>query len=213
MNISNDGVNRQLFEKCGAWWVSDTVFNECRKGFYPTAFGMWNVFSPCFDWMDLVADLFKNTEVNSCSSNTRWWYLRPARGAGNVELSWSVVWLSVLPKSYCWQHSTACLKELKNMRTPPWGGSLAFGGELLSLGVPQHSVGSNAQHGFACLLLHGSKSYCSLLLFLYTLHGVEAKIRYKHRVHQSLLTQKTDCDRKSSFCRLLSGLCTQQCST
>lgn len=23
---------------------------------------MWNVFSPCFDWMGLVADQFKNTE-------------------------------------------------------------------------------------------------------------------------------------------------------
>lgn len=85
MNISNDGVNRQLFEKCGAWWVSDTVFNECRKGFYPTAFSMWNVFSPCFDWMGLVADQFKNTEVNSCSSSTGWWYLSPARGADEVE--------------------------------------------------------------------------------------------------------------------------------
>lgn len=90
--------------------------------------------------------------------------------------------------------------------TPPWGGSLAFGGELLSLGVPQHGVGSDAQRGFACLLLSGNKIYCSLLLFLYALHRVETKIRYKHRVHQSLLTQKIDCDSKSSFCLLFSGL-------
>jgi len=44
------------------------------------------------------------------------------------------------------------------------------------------------QHGFACLLLSESKMYYLLLLFLYALHEVETKIRYKLRVHQSLLT-------------------------
>lgn len=78
--------------------MSDTVFNECRKGFYPTAFGVWNVFSPCFDWMGLVADLFKNSEQlqqDVVVSETCTW----CRGGGNMELPSSVVWLSVLPKS------------------------------------------------------------------------------------------------------------------
>lgn len=41
--------------------MSDAMFNERRKVFRPTAFSVWNVFSPCrFGWMDLVANLFKN---------------------------------------------------------------------------------------------------------------------------------------------------------
>lgn len=54
---------------------------------------------------------------------------------------------------------------------------------------------------FACLLLSESKMYYSLLL--YTLHGVETKIRYELKVHQSLLTWKIDRDSKSSFFFLL----------
>lgn len=146
--------------------MSDTVFNECRKGFYPTAFGMWNVFSPCFDWMGLVADLCENTEVNSCSSNTTWWYLGPARGAdevgtGNFLQLWCGYQCS--PNPVADSIPQTFLEELKNMRTcnatsPGWQFGLWWGAPIL--GVPQHSVGSNAHHGFACLLLPGSKIYC-----------------------------------------------------
>lgn len=80
--------------------------------------------------------------------------------------------------------------------------------ELVSLGtcvrVPRLSAQCWQQQFsvvFACLLLSESKMYYSLLL--YTLHGVETKIRYELKVHQSLLTGKIDRDSKSSFFFLL----------
>lgn len=121
------------------------------------------------------------------------------------------------PNSACRYHYTSFLKELKNMmtrnETSPglqfgirwgssrdsevrWGCSGGTGSSCplaLAGWVPRLQCAVLAvmpQRRFACLLLSGSKMYYSLLLFLYTLHRVETKIRYKQS--PSIITKLGD---------------------
>lgn len=171
MNISNDGVNSSL---------KSVVPGECLTQYLMSAGGVFiqlpSVCGMCFPLVltGWALWLICLKIVNSCSRT--WWYLRPARGAEEVG-TWSFLQLwcgyqcSPNPAADSTPQPFWKLKTLRSVMAPPWGGNLAFGGELLSLGVPQspqHGVGSNAQRGFACLLLPGRRSIASCSFIHYT---------------------------------------------
>lgn len=156
------------------------------------------------------------------------WYLRPARGLAEVEtLGFPLygVWLSV-PSKQCRQISLHILskgaeKTWWHVTKPPWGCSLVFDGN--TAGSRSFTVAARAMQGapipwqcrvsptsavhgagrntpvWVCLSAAFWEQDVLLLLFLYALHRVETKSKYRHRVRQSLLTWEIDCNSKSSF--------------